>query len=57
MKHTYTKRYNHLLSEIDSVYHDTAVKQGISDSVSMILYTIYVKDDDLEYATYLIKKR
>lgn len=24
---------------------------------SMILYTIYVKDDDLEYATYLIKKR
>ncbi|MBO5129377.1 MAG: hypothetical protein J6B95_03410 [Oscillospiraceae bacterium] len=29
----------------------------IGNNNSMILYTIYVKDDDLEYATYLIKKR
>lgn len=35
-----TKRYNHILSEIDSVYHEIALKQGFSDSTMMVLYTL-----------------
>lgn len=34
------KRYNHLLGEIEAVYHDISFRMGISDSVSKILYTI-----------------
>lgn len=34
------KRFNHLYSEIDAVYHEAALKFGLSDSVSIILYTI-----------------
>ena len=34
------KRLNHLISEIDGVYHESSLKLGISDSVSRILYTI-----------------
>lgn len=37
---TKTKRYNHILSEIDSVYHEIALKQGFSDSIMMVLYTL-----------------
>lgn len=35
------RRYNYLLSETDSAYHEASVKTGLSDSVSMILYTLY----------------
>lgn len=35
------KRCNHLLSEIDSVYHDMAKALGFSDSEMQILYTVY----------------
>ena len=42
--HTYPstamKRYNHLLGEIDSVYHEMSQKLGLSDSAMIILYTI-----------------
>ena len=38
------KRYNYLLSEIDAAYHEASVKTGLSDSVSMILYTLYEND-------------
>lgn len=34
------KRFNHLVGEIDAVYHEIAWKQGLSDSVFEILYTI-----------------
>ena len=34
------KRLNHLIGEIDAVYHEASFKLGMSDSVSKILYTI-----------------
>ncbi len=34
------QRFNHLIGEIDAVYHEIAWKQGLSDSVFEILYTI-----------------
>ena len=34
------KRFNHLIGEIDAVYHEIAWKLGLSDSVFEILYTI-----------------
>lgn len=34
------KRFNHLLGEIESVYHEMALRFGQSDSVMNILYTI-----------------
>lgn len=40
------KRYNYLLSEIDAAYHEASVKTGLSDSVSMILYTLYENDGE-----------
>ena len=38
------KRYNHLLSEIEGVYHDLSFKLGVSDSVSKFLYTLCLSD-------------
>lgn len=35
-----TRRYNRIISEIDEVYHEIAVKQGFSDSVMAILYVL-----------------
>ena len=32
---------NYLTSEMDALYHQASVKMGISDSVSIILYTLY----------------
>lgn len=34
------KRYNHLVGEIDAVYHDISLNLGLSDSAMKILYTI-----------------
>lgn len=34
------KRYNYLLGEIEAQYHEMFLKLGLSDSASMILYTI-----------------
>ena len=34
------KRYNHLTGEINAVYHRMSLKLGLSDSASIILYTI-----------------
>lgn len=34
------KRFNLLVSEIDVVYHDAALKMGLSDSAFLILYTV-----------------
>lgn len=34
------KRYNHLIGEINAVYHEMSLKSGLSDSAMNILYTI-----------------
>lgn len=34
------RRYNRILSQIDEVYHDLAVRQGFSDSTMSILYEL-----------------
>ena len=34
------QRFNLLLSEIDTAYHDAALKLGMSDSVMLVLYTL-----------------
>lgn len=34
------ERFNLLLSEMDAVYHDAALKMGISDSAMVVLYTV-----------------
>ncbi len=39
------ERLNYLTSEIDEVYHDAALRMGLSDSAMNILYTICVAGD------------
>lgn len=34
------RRYNYMMSEINAIYHDAAVRMGISDSVQSVLYAI-----------------
>lgn len=34
------KRFNYLIGEIEMVYHEIALKLGISDSAMIILYTV-----------------
>lgn len=34
------KRFNLLISEIDTAYHEAALKLGMSDSAMLILYTV-----------------
>lgn len=34
------RRYNRLISEIDEVYHEIALRQGFSDSAMAILYAL-----------------
>ena len=38
--HTDLKRFSCLTAEIDAVYHDAALRLGLSDSALMILYTV-----------------
>ncbi|HBJ18665.1 MAG TPA: hypothetical protein DDY70_02810, partial [Clostridiales bacterium] len=33
-------RYNHLVEEIDHLYHTIAIRLGVADSVLMLLYTV-----------------
>jgi DNA-binding MarR family transcriptional regulator len=40
MNHQEIKRYNYIMNEIHAIYHDVAVRMGISDSVQSILYAI-----------------
>ena len=39
------KRYNHLIGEIEGIYHDISFRMGLSDSVSKILYTLCISDN------------
>ncbi|MCM1243794.1 MAG: MarR family transcriptional regulator [Roseburia sp.] len=41
----FMKRYNHLLGELDAVYHEISLKFGMSDSAVRILYTLCDNDD------------
>lgn len=34
------RSYNYMMSEINAIYHDIAVRMGISDSVQSVLYAI-----------------
>lgn len=34
------RRYNHLMSEIDAVYHEISFRLGLSDSAMILLYTL-----------------
>ena len=34
------KRFNCLLSEMDAAYHEAALRQGLNDSTSRILYAL-----------------
>ena len=38
-------RINYLTSEMEALYHQASLKLGISDSVSIVLYTIYDEGD------------
>lgn len=38
--HAQMRQFNLLLSEIDTAYHDAALKLGMSDSTMLILYTL-----------------
>lgn len=38
------RRYNRIISEIDEVYHEIAVKKGFSDSAMAIMYTLSDND-------------
>ncbi len=44
IKQSEPRRYNRLLSEIDEVYHELAVRQGFSDSAMTILYVLSDND-------------
>lgn len=40
MRENNVRRYNNLMSEINAIYHDIAVRLGVSDSVQIVLYAI-----------------
>ena len=43
MHYLKTQQYTYLAGEINALYHEAAVKAGISDSIQNILYVIYEK--------------
>lgn len=45
-----TRRYNRLISEIDEVYHEVAIRQGFSDSAMAILYALSDNDGQCRLA-------
>ena len=44
MHYLETGQYSYLAGEINALYHEAAVKTGISDSVQNILYVLCEKD-------------
>lgn len=44
-KRALIRRINYLASEMQALYHQSSLKLGISDSVSIVLYTIYDAGD------------
>lgn len=45
MNHQKVKRYNYVMNEINAIYHDTAMRMGISNSAQSILYVICENGD------------
>lgn len=45
MNHQKVKRYNYVMNEINSIYHDAAMRMGISNSTQSILYVICENGD------------
>lgn len=45
MNNQKVKRYNYVINEIGSIYHDAAMRMGISDSIQNILYVICENGD------------
>lgn len=43
---TYVRRLGYLSNELEALYHQSSLRLGISDSVSIVLYTIYDKGKD-----------
>lgn len=41
----YVRRLDYLSNEMSAIYHQSSLRLGISDSVSMVLYTIYDKGE------------
>lgn len=39
-ENTPIRRFDHLMGEVNAIYHEMSVRLGLSDSVSMILYTL-----------------
>lgn len=50
IKQSEARRYNRLLSEIDEVYHEIALRQGFSDSAMAVLYALSDNDGDCRLA-------
>lgn len=49
MTHNHLKeihKINYLNQEMDALYHQSSLKLGISDSVSMVMYTIYDRGNE-----------
>ena len=38
--HAHLRRFNHLIGEIDALYHEAALHFGLSDSAMRVLYTV-----------------
>lgn len=43
--HDHLRRFNHLVGEINAVYHEAALKFGLPDSAMQVLYTICVQGE------------
>ena len=39
------REFNRLYKELDDLYHNLALRQGLSDSASIILYALYLLGD------------
>lgn len=39
-------RINYLTTEMEAMYHQTSLKMGITDSVSIVLYSIYDAENE-----------
>ena len=45
MHYLIARQYTHLAGEINALYHEAAVKMGMSDSIQNILYVVCEKGD------------
>lgn len=43
--HGHLRRFNHLVGEINAVYHEAALRFGLPDGAMQVLYTICVQGD------------